>query len=121
MTDRNSPFVSALVEALSASGVEHACISPGSRNTPLSLAFAAHPGITDWSHHDERSGSFFAIGLAVATNNPVAVVTTSGTATTELHLTDELGDSSLGDGTVIDLRAGIPGQRQRITRDSIGG
>jgi 2-succinyl-5-enolpyruvyl-6-hydroxy-3-cyclohexene-1-carboxylate synthase len=85
VTDRNSTFVSALVGALASAGVQHACISPGSRNTPLSLAFSAHPDITDWSHHDERSGSFFAIGLAVATGSPVAVVTTSGTATAELH------------------------------------
>lgn len=82
---RNDVFVSALVEGLSRSGLRHVCISPGSRNTPLSLAFAAHPDITDWSHHDERSGSFFALGLAVATGSPVAVVTTSGTAAAELH------------------------------------
>ena len=85
MTSRNDVFVSALVEGLSRSGVRHACISPGSRNTPLSLAFAAHPGITDWSHHDERSGAFFALGVAVATGTAVVVATTSGTAASELH------------------------------------
>ncbi len=70
--------------ALAASGVEHACIAPGSRNAPLSLALADSP-IKDWSHHDERSAAFFALGLAKTSGRPVLVVTTSGTAATELH------------------------------------
>jgi 2-succinyl-5-enolpyruvyl-6-hydroxy-3-cyclohexene-1-carboxylate synthase len=94
VTRRNDAFVSVLVAALHASGVRHACVSPGSRNTPLSLAFAAHPGITDWSHQDERSGSFFGIGLAVSTGTPVVVVTTSGTAAAELHPAAIEADSS---------------------------
>lgn len=74
-----------LVAALARLGLRHASITPGSRNTPLSLAFAEHPDITDWIHHDERSSSFFALGLAKASRFPVAVVTTSGTAAAELH------------------------------------
>lgn len=85
MTARNDVFVSTLVEALSKSGVQHACVSPGSRNTPLSIALAEHPRITDWSHHDERSSGFFALGLAKTTGLPVAIVTTSGTAAAELY------------------------------------
>lgn len=73
-----------LVAALARLGLRHACLTPGSRNTPLSLAFAEHPDVTDWIHHDERSSSFFALGLAKATRAPVAVVTTSGTAAAEL-------------------------------------
>ena len=84
MTDRNTPFVTALVRSLARLGVGHACITPGSRNTPLSLAFAAEDAIADWSHHDERSSAFFALGIAVTTGTPVAVVTTSGTAAAEL-------------------------------------
>lgn len=84
MSNRNGVFVSTLTEALSRSGLRHACVTPGSRNTPLSLAFAAHPNITDWSHHDERSAGFFALGLAKTLGEPIAVVTTSGTAAGEL-------------------------------------
>lgn len=73
-----------LVGTLAGLGLRHAALSPGSRSTPLSLAFLEHPAISTWVHHDERSGSFFALGLAKQTGRPVAVVTTSGTAAAEL-------------------------------------
>jgi 2-succinyl-5-enolpyruvyl-6-hydroxy-3-cyclohexene-1-carboxylate synthase len=69
-----------LVEELVASGVKAVCISPGSRSTPLTLAFADHPGVQVFSHIDERAGSFFALGLAKSSGQPVALVCTSGTA-----------------------------------------
>ena len=84
-SNRNYAFTTAFVEALANLGLLHVCITPGSRNSPLALAFADHPGITDWIHHDERSSAFFALGLANAGRRPVAVVTTSGTAAAELH------------------------------------
>ncbi len=83
--NRNYAFTTAFVEALANLGLRHVCITPGSRNSPLALAFADHPTITDWIHHDERSSAFFALGLANTTRRPVAVVTTSGTAAAELH------------------------------------
>lgn len=84
MPDRNTAFAVTLIEALRRLGVEHACVTPGSRNTPLSLALA-DSAITDWSHHDERSSAFFALGIARTTDRPVVIVTTSGTAAAELH------------------------------------
>jgi 2-succinyl-5-enolpyruvyl-6-hydroxy-3-cyclohexene-1-carboxylate synthase len=80
----NATFATALVDALAGLGVRHACITPGSRSTPLALALADQPGITDWSHHDERSSAFFGLGIARATRQPVVLVTTSGTAAAEL-------------------------------------
>lgn len=84
-SNRNYAFTSAFVGALASMGLQHVCLAPGSRNSPLALPFAAHPAITDWIHHDERSAAFFALGLAKTTRTPVAVVTTSGTAAAELH------------------------------------
>jgi len=85
MTDPNHGFAAALADALAAAGVRHAAITPGSRSTPLTLAFAGHPAISDWSHHDERSSAFFALGIGKSTGVPAAVVTTSGTAAAEVH------------------------------------
>jgi 2-succinyl-5-enolpyruvyl-6-hydroxy-3-cyclohexene-1-carboxylate synthase len=83
--DRNTAFAVGLCDALARLGVEHACITPGSRSTPLALAFADDERFTDWSHHDERSSAFFALGIARTTGRPVVVVTTSGTAASELY------------------------------------
>jgi len=83
----------AFVDALASHGVEHVCITPGSRSTPLTAAFATQPAVRAWLHLDERASSFFALGLAKATGRPVALVCTSGTAAanyypavTEAHL-----------------------------------
>ena len=84
-SNRNYAFTTTFVGALADLGLRHVCITPGSRNSPLALAFADHSGITDWVHHDERSSAFFALGLAITSRLPVAVVTTSGTAAAELH------------------------------------
>ncbi len=84
MPDRNAAFSVTLIDALHRLGVRHACVTPGSRNTPLSLALA-DSAISDWSHHDERSSAFFALGIARTTGAPVVIVTTSGTAAAELH------------------------------------
>ena len=51
-------------ETLYRLGLKNVCISPGSRNTPLTLAFIEHKKIDCYSIIDERSSGFFALGLA---------------------------------------------------------
>jgi 2-succinyl-5-enolpyruvyl-6-hydroxy-3-cyclohexene-1-carboxylate synthase len=70
----------AFCDELARCGVRHACTSPGSRNTPILLSLAREPRIRCWSHIDERCSAFFALGAAKASNQPVAITCTSGTA-----------------------------------------
>jgi 2-succinyl-5-enolpyruvyl-6-hydroxy-3-cyclohexene-1-carboxylate synthase len=69
-------------------GLRHVVLAPGSRSAPL--AFAAHRAavegrLTLHTRIDERSAGFLALGLAVTSRSPVAIVTTSGTAVANLH------------------------------------
>jgi len=61
-------------------GVRHVIIASGSRSTPLTLAFTAQEGVRCFPLTDERSAAFFALGISQYSNEPVAVVCTSGTA-----------------------------------------
>jgi len=72
-------------EILSICGVRHACISPGSRNTPLTIGFIENSKIKCHSIIDERVSGFFALGLAKTSQTPVVIITTSGTATANLY------------------------------------
>lgn len=76
----NALWASVLVETLQRLGLATAAISPGSRSTPLTVAFAQHDQIDAIPILDERSASFFALGRACASQTPVALVCTSGTA-----------------------------------------
>ncbi len=76
----NSLWCSVAAETLHRAGVRHAVISPGSRNTPLTMALVAHPGIATTPVLDERSAGFFALGIAKRSGVPVVLLCTSGSA-----------------------------------------
>lgn len=76
----NSLWASVLVETLVRLGLGNAIICPGSRSTPLTIALANHPRVNAIPILDERSASFFGLGLAKASHRPVVLVCTSGTA-----------------------------------------
>ena len=74
-----------MAEELARSGVRRAVISPGSRSTPLAVALWRQPAIEVSVILDERSAGFFALGSALATGAPAAVLCTSGSAAANLH------------------------------------
>jgi 2-succinyl-5-enolpyruvyl-6-hydroxy-3-cyclohexene-1-carboxylate synthase len=83
--NRNVLWAEAFVEELAAGGLEAVCVSPGSRSTPLTMAFAAHEDVAVYSVLDERSAAFFTLGRARRTGEPTALVCTSGTAAANYH------------------------------------
>ncbi len=77
-----------IVRQIIEAGITDVVISPGSRNAPLSLALIAAQERKLIKLHiriDERTAAFFALGLAKATNRPVPIICTSGTAVANYH------------------------------------
>ncbi|MDH5506922.1 MAG: 2-succinyl-5-enolpyruvyl-6-hydroxy-3-cyclohexene-1-carboxylic-acid synthase [Anaerolineae bacterium] len=85
MSNPNTLWAQLFVDELSRAGLHKVCISPGSRSTPLALAFANSDAVKVYPHIDERSAGFFALGMAQASREPVALVCTSGTALANFH------------------------------------
>jgi len=73
-------YTGAFVDELQRAGVRNVVICPGSRSTPLAIAFAVQPAIHTWMHVDERSAAYFGLGMAKQLRQPVALLCTSGTA-----------------------------------------
>jgi len=83
--NKNILWTTLLADFFTKAGIKYACISPGSRSTPLTIAIASEKKIKSFPIVDERTSGFFALGIAKTTNSPVVIVTTSGTATAELY------------------------------------
>ena len=69
-----------LSKLISLHGIEEVIVCPGSRNAPIIVALKRNPALKLYSIIDERSAGFFAIGRALATQKPVAICCTSGSA-----------------------------------------
>lgn len=76
----HKPNCRILAEVLAAHGVKRVVCSPGSRNAPLLVAADENPHLRTTVIIDERTAGFVALGLAQASNAPVALICTSGTA-----------------------------------------
>lgn len=77
-----------LTRQLIENGISDVVLSPGSRNSPMSLALysAAEKGLLNLHVRiDERTAGFFALGIAKAANRPVVLLCTSGTAVANYH------------------------------------
>ncbi len=77
---RNHCLAALFIEELFRSGVRQLVISPGSRSTPLVVAAIEHPHLSCYPHPDERGAAFFGLGCSKATEQPTALICTSGSA-----------------------------------------
>ena len=84
-TSVQATFAATLVDEWVRAGVHDAVVCPGSRSTPLALALAERAEMRVHVRLDERGAAFFAIGCTLASGQPTVVLTTSGTASAELH------------------------------------
>lgn len=82
----NQALAVEVIARLRAAGVGTFCLCPGGRNAPLVQALddLGAAGVEVLDFFEERSAAFFALGRARRDRRPVAVVTTSGTASAEL-------------------------------------
>ncbi len=69
-----------IAELLYQKGITDVVVAPGSRSAPLTLAVARHPHLRVRVVADERSAGFIALGIAQQSQNPVALICTSGSA-----------------------------------------
>ena len=76
----NKENVNILTALLVEHGVRHAVCCPGSRNSPIVHNLNECPDIQCYPVTDERSAGFYALGMSLCLQEPVAVCVTSGTA-----------------------------------------
>lgn len=107
MPSLNTLWARALVQELQRGGVRDVVVCPGSRSAPLALAAAeAAPDVRSWVVLDERVAGFFALGLALESGRPAAVLVTSGSAGT--HLFPAMVEASASGIPLVALTADRP-------------
>jgi 2-succinyl-5-enolpyruvyl-6-hydroxy-3-cyclohexene-1-carboxylate synthase len=98
--------ISNIAEIFYRKNITHVVISPGSRNAPLTLAFARHPEIEVHVIPDERSAGFIALGISQNLKQPVGVVCTSGSAA--INLFPAIAEAYLQEAPLIIMTADRP-------------
>ena len=98
-------------------GVRHVVVSPGSRSQALAFAahaLSTHPNFLLHLHVviDERTAAFFSLGLAVETEQPVAMVCTSGSA--PAHYFPALMEAKHSGLPIIAITADRPSELQGV-------
>ncbi|MCM2991354.1 2-succinyl-5-enolpyruvyl-6-hydroxy-3-cyclohexene-1-carboxylic-acid synthase [Bacillus safensis] len=78
-------YIGRLMDEFVQGGVKEAVVCPGSRSTPLAMLALAHQDIHVHVLVDERSAAFYALGLAKASQSPVLLICTSGTAAANFY------------------------------------
>lgn len=76
----NKEHIGRLVAIMVEKGIEQIVVSPGSRNAPVIILLGKNKSLNLLSIADERSAGFFALGLAMQSGKPVALLCTSGSA-----------------------------------------
>ncbi len=104
----SKPNINILTAYLAAYGIEDAVVCPGSRNAPIVHNLNEHPGIRCHAVTDERSAGFYALGIALKTEKPVAVCVTSGSAV--LNLAPAVGEAKYRHVPLIVISADRPPQ-----------
>lgn len=80
----DKPNILQLVALLKTHGIRQVVLCPGSRNAAIVHSLAVDADFVCHRVTDERSAGFYAIGLALSTQSPVAVCCTSGSAVVNL-------------------------------------
>ena len=121
----NLNWANQIANILDSLGIKDICICPGSRNTPLTIAFTNNSNFRCTSHIDERSAAFFALGISKKSKIPSVVISTSGTAVANFF--PAIIESNLSRNPLIVITADRPayltntGENQTINQQNIFG
>ncbi|KAL6978039.1 hypothetical protein U1Q18_049009 [Sarracenia purpurea var. burkii] len=80
----NTLWACLIIEECFRLGLTYFCVAPGSRSSALAIAASTHPHTTCISCFDERSLAFHAVGFGRGSHKPAVVITSSGTAVSNL-------------------------------------